>query len=113
MNDTKQDNRDSRSLAPVVGFALGALVGAGLALLFAPESGEHTRRRIRNAARKLSREARQGIEDARETVGEVTSGMGADIKSAIDAGQEAFRHGGEQRAASRVAQKLSPPSHSS
>jgi gas vesicle protein len=39
---------------PEIGaFLLGALVGAGIALLFAPSSGEETQRRIREQARRL------------------------------------------------------------
>ena len=34
-------------------FCLGALVGAGLALLFAPQTGEETQEEIRERARKL------------------------------------------------------------
>ena len=34
-------------------FCLGALVGAGLALLFAPQSGEETQEEIRARAKKL------------------------------------------------------------
>ena len=39
---------------PEIGaFLLGALVGAGIALLFAPATGEDTQKRIREQARKL------------------------------------------------------------
>ncbi len=34
----------------IVSFMAGALVGAGVALLFAPQSGEETRRKIRETA---------------------------------------------------------------
>jgi gas vesicle protein len=111
MTDSKQGNDDARILAPVVGFALGALVGTGLALLFAPASGERTRRRLGNAARRLSRDARHGFDEARETVGEVASGLGADVKAAIDAGREAIRRDGESlepRPTSRIAQTPNP-----
>ena len=54
MNDTKQGNTDVSSIGPVIGFALGALVGGVLGLLLAPASGERTRRRLGNAARRFS-----------------------------------------------------------
>jgi len=88
MNDTRNDNGTSRSLAPLIGFTLGALVGGGLALLLAPASGEHTRRRLGNTARRLSNDARHVVDDAREAA----SGFGSDVKSAIDAGRATFRH---------------------
>ena len=50
------------------GMMFGALIGAGIALLLAPESGERTRRRLpaaRAAARRDRRGARAGRGDAR------------------------------------------------
>jgi len=111
MNDTKQGNDSGRILAPVIGFAVGALVGGAIALLLAPDSGERTRRRLGNAARRLSRDARHALDDARESVSDAASGLGADVKSAIEAGREAFRHEGEPREPrqGRIAQMLSKP----
>lgn len=44
---------------PVVGvFAIGALVGAAAALLYAPESGEETREAITSRVRRLTRRER-------------------------------------------------------
>lgn len=50
----------------LTGLALGALVGAGLALLFAPAAGEETRRLVGRRARGLSRQAAEGLDDARD-----------------------------------------------
>ena len=111
MIDTKQGTYDSGSLAPIIGFALGALVGGGIALLLAPASGERTRRRLGNAARRVSRDARHTLEDARATMTEAAGELGADVKSAIHAGREAFRPDGEPhepRPASRNTQTLNP-----
>lgn len=111
MNDTKQGTNDSGSLAPVIGFALGALVGGGVALLLAPASGERTRQRLGNTARRLSRDAGHTLEGARATMTEAAGALGADVKSAIHAGREAFRHDGEPnepRPASRNTQTLNP-----
>lgn len=47
----------------VVGLILGALIGAGVTLLVAPERGEVTRRRLARRARTLT-------DDARDHVGE-------------------------------------------
>ena len=108
MNDLKQGNDDTRSFAPIIGFAIGAVVGAGVALLLAPASGERTRRRIGNVALQWSRDARNTFADARDAA----TGLGEDVKSAIDAGREAFRHDGEPRtarSASRIAQTIDPP----
>jgi len=44
-------------------FVVGAVLGAGLALLFAPASGEETRRRLRREAGKLKDRAEDVIDD--------------------------------------------------
>jgi gas vesicle protein len=49
-------------------FLLGAAVGAGLALLFAPQSGEETRADLRRGARRVKRKARDLADSGREMV---------------------------------------------
>ncbi len=113
MNDDRSSHHGESNLAPLIGFALGALVGGTLALLLAPASGAQTRRRMGDAARRMSQDARHTLDEARANVSEAASGLGADVKSAIEAGREAFRHDGEPnepRAASRVGQNRNPPS---
>jgi gas vesicle protein len=57
---------DGRSFA--AGLLLGALIGAGVALLFAPQTGEDTRRLIRKRARRFARDARDRYDDIRDKV---------------------------------------------
>ncbi|HSQ59205.1 MAG TPA: YtxH domain-containing protein [Acidobacteriota bacterium] len=88
MNDTTQHGGSSNTGAVLMGFALGAVVGAGLGILLAPDSGKRTRERLASTARRFGRDAGEAIEHAREAAVE----FGADAKSALKAGQEAFRH---------------------
>ncbi len=48
------------------GMLIGALVGAGVALLLAPRSGEETRHALRRRARRFADEARDRYEETRE-----------------------------------------------
>jgi gas vesicle protein len=66
---------------------VGAVIGAGLALMFAPMAGSETRRRIGEAARKAGNGAR---ERADGLMGALKDGAG-DVGAAIDAGKEAYR----------------------
>jgi gas vesicle protein len=50
------EEREWDSTSFLTGILVGAAVGAGIALLFAPGSGEETRRLVRKKARALSRE---------------------------------------------------------
>jgi gas vesicle protein len=46
------------------GLLLGIVLGAGVALLFAPDRGQKTRGRLRQRMRSLGEDAREGIERA-------------------------------------------------
>ena len=71
------------------GFVMGAIVGAGIALLMAPATGTETRRRLRETAMKLKSTAGDKLGQAQTALGEIRD----DAKSAFDAGREAYsRH---------------------
>ena len=61
--DRKGGNGGVRTFA--AGLLIGALVGAGIALLVAPSSGEETRRMISRRARRLAADARERYDEAR------------------------------------------------
>jgi len=48
----------------VAGILVGAVLGAGLALLLAPDRGEKTRGRLRRRMHSLREDAREGIDKA-------------------------------------------------
>lgn len=62
------DNRGSLDL--LFTFILGGIVGAGVALLYAPASGEETRKRIKDEMDVLGEKARDGYGLARDRVEE-------------------------------------------
>ena len=47
-------------------FLTGAAIGAGLALLFAPQSGKETRKQIKDFSEKLSGEVKDEVEKLSE-----------------------------------------------
>lgn len=86
MNDDSNPRGSSNTGMVLMGFALGAAVGAGVALLLAPESGKKTRERLASSARRWSKDAGETVLAARDSMNE----LGHDAKSAIKAGQDAF-----------------------
>ena len=63
-NDVTHEDHRARSF--LAGLAIGALVGAGVALLFAPQSGAETRGDVARRAKHLAREARDRYDDVRD-----------------------------------------------
>ncbi|MBI5632008.1 MAG: YtxH domain-containing protein [Nitrospirae bacterium] len=81
----------------LLAFLLGGVVGAGLALLVAPQSGEETRRKIKELADDIKDKTNEYINEAKEKVSSAADeGKGyydekkSLIKAAIDAGKDAY-----------------------
>jgi len=77
-------------------FIMGALLGAGLALLFAPKSGEETQAELKERARQLRDTAEDRVREAQKQLEErldqartgVSEGMDS-VKEAVSAGRQA------------------------
>jgi gas vesicle protein len=79
-------------------FLLGALVGAGLALLFAPQSGAETQEQIRARARQLKAQAEERVravqQELESRLEEARAGVQSRIdgvRGAVDQGRQAAR----------------------
>jgi gas vesicle protein len=79
-------------------FVLGALLGAGVALLFAPRSGAETQQQIRERATKLRaaaeekvREVQRRMEDRLERARAEVRERVDQVRDAVEAGREAAR----------------------
>ena len=66
-------DREAHPMTFVSGFLLGAIVGAGIALLSAPEAGTRTRKRIRRVAGEL-----------RDSAGDHWDDLAEDVKDKVD-----------------------------
>lgn len=77
-------------------FLVGALVGAGLALLFAPKSGVETQEELRERARQLRSTAEERMREAQAQLEQRLEGARGgvqerldSVKRAVDAGRQA------------------------
>lgn len=73
-----------------VAFLAGGLIGAGLALLYAPVSGKEARNRIGDFAEEIKKKSEEWGVDVRQKVESFMEEEKAIIKAAYDAGREAM-----------------------
>ena len=80
-------NNDSCLGTVLIAFAAGALIGAGIALLYAPQSGDETRRLISEKADEFKRQARDKYDQGKDILREKREHLTA----AYEAGKEGYR----------------------
>jgi len=71
----------------LMAFAIGAIAGAAVALLYAPASGEETRRRLAQKAREGREKAEAVARDSREFLNRQRE----TLTTAVEKGREAFQ----------------------
>lgn len=74
-------------------FLLGALVGAGAALLFAPRTGEETRQELEERARNLKGAAEDRVREAQRQLEERLDDARTGVRSQVDRVREAVDAG--------------------
>jgi gas vesicle protein len=77
----------------MLAFVVGALTGATVALLFAPQSGEETRDLIGQKARESREKARDAVDQGREMYKRQRDTLTGAIERGRDAFQQAREHG--------------------
>ncbi len=89
---------NSNTLGVMLAFVVGGVIGAGLALLYAPSSGEETRRRLRLEAERAQGRGMEGYKTAIDTLEEgvgkareVIEEMKGEVAAAYQAGKEAYQ----------------------
>lgn len=80
----ERETKDTRSI--LVSFAVGGLVGAGVALLLAPKSGKELRKDIKNMAVETRDKIVTTVEKGKELYVEGTVA----VKNAFEAGKTAY-----------------------
>lgn len=84
------DDRCGSGTAVVLAFVSGALVGAGLALLYAPMTGRETREKITGLAGDLKHKAEDWTGSVKEKVTHFIDEEKSVVKAAYEAGRDAM-----------------------
>lgn len=72
---------------------LGALLGAGAALLLAPRSGREIRDDIRTGALRIRDRAEDAVRGVTDTVTETIGGVRGEVEGRVEAARDAFEAG--------------------
>lgn len=91
-----------RDSGGVGAFLLGAILGAGVALLLAPRSGEETQRDIRERATRLKDAAEQRVREIQQQVEERLEQARGEVMERVDTIREAVDSGREVAQAART-----------
>ena len=78
--------------AKIGSLMIGAILGAGIALLLAPAHGRDTRRRVGSTVKRFGENAGQVLKRTRDQIGKVKD----DAKSAIDKGRQEYMRSKDQ-----------------
>jgi len=74
----------------LVAFLAGGLIGAGLALLYAPAAGSDTRKKICDAAEDMKKRSEKWTSEMKQKMEGLVEEERAILKAAYDAGREAM-----------------------
>ena len=74
-------------------FLVGAAIGVGVALLFAPRSGRETRDELAAGLERLRARADETVRDLQDAVTETVEGVRGEVTGRLDTAREAFDNG--------------------
>lgn len=100
-----ENGNGARGASAMTGFMIGALVGAGVALLLAPASGTETRRRLGETTKRLRDQAKDRMGQAKDLMHDVKE----DAMSAVESGREAFQRSRHDRSGTFSRPTMSEP----
>ena len=81
------EDKDKKVAAAALLILAGGIVGAGLALLFAPQSGQRTRKDIVRYSRKTKDRANEAVDDLSATVSDLVDSIGDKTDDLLEKGK--------------------------
>jgi gas vesicle protein len=82
------DDREKKVAAAGLLMLAGGIVGAGLALLLAPQSGQRTRKDLLRYAKKTKNRAGEAVEDLSATVSDLVDALGDKTDDLLEKGKD-------------------------
>lgn len=95
-DDMRDDDRRiviEKSGSGIMPFIVGLAIGAGVALLYAPQSGEKTRRELARRGRRATQRAQEMAEDLRDKASETYTGARARVEDRLESARDAVGRG--------------------
>ena len=74
----------SKTANAILGLAVGTAIGAGLGILFAPDKGKNTRKKIKNSLEEKYDELREQIESLTNNVREKSLELKGSLEEKVD-----------------------------
>ncbi|NVN90522.1 MAG: YtxH domain-containing protein [Desulfuromonadales bacterium] len=84
----ESEKRDNRVAAGALLLLAGGIIGAGVALLCAPQSGRRTRRDVARYAKKVKARADETVDDLTVTISDLVDTIGEKTDDLLDKGKE-------------------------
>lgn len=79
---------NNKALAGALMLVAGGVIGAGVAILFAPQSGEKTRRDIARVGRKVRRKAEGVVDEFSASVTDMVETVGEKAEDILEKGKD-------------------------
>lgn len=82
------EDRENKVAAAALLIFAGGVIGAGLALLFAPQSGNRTRKGIVRYSKKVRNRADEAVEDLASNVSNMVETIGEKTEELVEKGRD-------------------------
>ncbi|MEI6703992.1 MAG: YtxH domain-containing protein [Deltaproteobacteria bacterium] len=82
------EDRDKKIAAALLLMAAGGVIGAGLALLFAPQTGDKTRKDLLRYAKKARHKADEAVEELASNVNSMVDTIGEKTEELVEKGKD-------------------------
>ncbi|MBT1071659.1 YtxH domain-containing protein [Pelotalea chapellei] len=82
------EDREKKLAAAALLIVAGGIIGAGVALLFAPQSGERTRRDLNRCAKRVRTRADEAVEDLSVSITNLVESIGDKTDDLVEKGKD-------------------------